>query len=236
MHRSLRLGSLALLLPLLAACGKKSEPSAAAAGPVALETVDQRVSYGIGRNIGSNLAQDSVLKLDQAALQAGLADGLAKAKSRVADGDLEVAFTTMQERARAEAAAAGEKQLAAGNDYLAKNKAKAGVKTTASGLQYEVLKSGGGGAHPKATDTVKVHYHGTLTDGTVFDSSVERGEPIEFPLNEVISGWTEGVQLMSVGDKWRFTIPPGLAYGPRAKGNIPANSVLVFEVELLGIK
>ena len=109
------------------------------------------------------------------------------------------------------------------------------MKTTASGLQYEVLKSGSG-PHPKATDTVKVHYHGTLTDGTVFDSSVERGDQIEFALNEVIAGWTEGLQLMSVGDKWRLTVPASLGYGPRAKGNIPANSVLVFEVELLGIK
>ncbi|MDB6035805.1 MAG: peptidylprolyl isomerase, FKBP-type [Verrucomicrobiales bacterium] len=111
------------------------------------------------------------------------------------------------------------------------------VITTPSGLKYQVLKHGTGTVSPKATDTVKVHYHGTLLDGTVFDSSVERGEPISFPLNRVIPGWTEGLQLMKVGDKFKFTIPANLAYGsasPSAK--IPPNSTLVFEVELLGIQ
>jgi FKBP-type peptidyl-prolyl cis-trans isomerase len=112
-----------------------------------------------------------------------------------------------------------------------------GTKTTASGLQYEVLKHGTGTVSPKPTDTVKVHYHGTLLDGTVFDSSVQRGEPISFPLNAVIPGWTEGLQLMKVGDKFKFTIPPNLAYGPNSPSpKIPPNSTLVFEVELLGIQ
>ena len=111
------------------------------------------------------------------------------------------------------------------------------MKTTPSGLKYEVLKQGTGTVSPKATDTVKVHYHGTLLDGTVFDSSVERGEPISFPLNRVIPGWTEGLQLMKVGDKFKFEIPPALAYGPNSPSpKIPPNSVLVFEVELLGIQ
>jgi FKBP-type peptidyl-prolyl cis-trans isomerase len=112
------------------------------------------------------------------------------------------------------------------------------VKTTASGLQYKVMKAGpDGGKSPKATDTVKVHYHGTLIDGTVFDSSVQRGEPISFPLNGVIPGWTEGVQLMKVGDKFQFTIPSALAYGEQgAGGAIGPNSTLIFEVELLGIE
>jgi FKBP-type peptidyl-prolyl cis-trans isomerase len=110
-------------------------------------------------------------------------------------------------------------------------------KTTASGLKYQVLKGGTGTVSPKATDTVKVHYHGTLLDGTVFDSSVERGEPISFPLNGVIRGWTEGLQLMKVGDKFKFEIPPNLAYGDRSPSpKIPPNSTLVFEVELLGIE
>ncbi len=109
--------------------------------------------------------------------------------------------------------------------------------TTASGLKYRVLKRGTGTVSPKATDTVKVHYHGTLLDGTVFDSSVERGEPISFPLNRVIPGWTEGLQLMKVGDKFKFEIPPNLAYGPNSPSpKIPPNSTLVFEVELLGIE
>jgi hypothetical protein len=111
------------------------------------------------------------------------------------------------------------------------------MKTTPSGLKYTVLKQGTGTVSPKATDTVKVHYHGTLLDGTVFDSSVERGEPISFPLNQVIPGWTEGLQLMKVGDKFRFEIPANLAYGPNSPSpKIPANSTLVFEVELLGIQ
>jgi len=111
------------------------------------------------------------------------------------------------------------------------------VNTTPSGLKYQVLKHGNGTVSPKATDTVKVHYHGTLLDGTVFDSSVERGQPISFPLNAVIPGWTEGLQLMKVGDKFKFTIPPNLAYGPNSPSpKIPPNSTLVFEVELLGIE
>ncbi len=111
------------------------------------------------------------------------------------------------------------------------------MTTTASGLKYQVLKHGNGTVSLKATDTVKVHYHGTLLDGTVFDSSVERGEPISFPLNGVIPGWTEGVQLMKVGDKFKFVIPPGLAYGPSSpSAKIPPNSTLVFEVELLEIQ
>lgn len=108
--------------------------------------------------------------------------------------------------------------------------------TTASGLKYQVMKRGSGTVSPKATDTVKVHYHGTLLNGTVFDSSVQRGEPVSFPLNQVIPGWTEGVQLMHVGDKFKFEIPPNLAYGPASPSPlIPPNSTLVFEVELLGI-
>jgi len=112
-----------------------------------------------------------------------------------------------------------------------------GMTTTATGLKYQVMKKGAGTVSPKATDTVKVHYHGTLLNGTVFDSSVERGQPISFPLNRVIPGWTEGLQLMKVGDKFKFEIPPNLAYGPNSPSpKIPPNSTLVFEVELLGIE
>jgi peptidylprolyl isomerase len=126
--------------------------------------------------------------------------------------------------------------LEQGSVFLAENSKKEGVKTTASGLQYEVLQSGNGDKHPTASSTVKVHYHGTLTDGTVFDSSVERGETISFPLNRVIPGWTEGLQLMKVGDKFRFYIPSNLAYGNRSTGKIPAGSVLIFDVELFEIQ
>ena len=128
-----------------------------------------------------------------------------------------------------------EANLKAGQDFLAANKDKPGVISLPSGLQYEVIKEGTG-EKPKATDKVKCHYHGTLINGTIFDSSVQRGQPATFPLNAVIKGWTEGVQLMSVGSKWRFFIPPHLGYGDRQiSAQIGANSTLIFEVELLGI-
>ena len=123
-----------------------------------------------------------------------------------------------------------------GQEFLTKNKLNEGVLQTASGLQYQVLQKGEGSAHPSSSSTVKVHYHGLLLDGTVFDSSVERDTPISFPLNQVISGWTEGVQLMVVGDKFKFFIPAELGYGNRATGKITPGSLLIFEVELLEIQ
>ena len=130
----------------------------------------------------------------------------------------------------------GGSTLMEGLNFLEQNAKKPGITTTPSGLQYEVLNSAGSDKKPKATDIVRVHYHGTLIDGTVFDSSYARGQDISFGLNQVISGWTEGLQLMGIGDKFRFFIPSDLAYGPRAVGNIiKANSVLIFEVELFGI-
>ncbi|WP_293748046.1 FKBP-type peptidyl-prolyl cis-trans isomerase [uncultured Paraglaciecola sp.] len=125
--------------------------------------------------------------------------------------------------------------IAIGKDFLTKNKTNQDVVETASGLQYQVLQKGQGNTHPSASSSVKVHYHGLLLDGSVFDSSVERGEPISFPLNQVIKGWTEGVQLMVVGDKFKFFIPSELAYGNRSTGKITAGSLLIFEVELLEI-
>ena len=122
-----------------------------------------------------------------------------------------------------------------GADFLANNAEQEGVKTTASGLQYLVLQPGSGTQHPSASDRVKVHYHGTLIDGTVFDSSVDRGEPISFGLNQVIKGWTEGLQLMVVGEKTRLFIPSSLGYGNRSAGAIQPGSLLIFDVELLGI-
>ncbi|MEC8523155.1 MAG: FKBP-type peptidyl-prolyl cis-trans isomerase [Pseudomonadota bacterium] len=126
--------------------------------------------------------------------------------------------------------------VAEGDDFLADNAKRDEVTQTASGLQYEVLTEGEGDAHPVATDTVLVHYHGTLLNGSVFDSSVKRGEPISFPLNRVIPGWTEGVQLMTKGAKYKFFIPARLAYGNQRVGSIPGGSLLVFEVELLDIQ
>ncbi|MGP1515836.1 MAG: FKBP-type peptidyl-prolyl cis-trans isomerase [Bacteroidales bacterium] len=135
-----------------------------------------------------------------------------------------------QERTQREAAEHKKK----GKEFLSNNRNQANVTETASGLQYVVLIEGTGES-PKATDSVKVHYHGTLLNGTIFDSSIQRGEPIDFPLNQVIAGWTEGLQTMKVGGKTRFYIPSDLAYGDQTVGNIPAGSTLIFEVELLGI-
>jgi len=132
--------------------------------------------------------------------------------------------------------AAAEVNISAGNAFLEENKKVEGVVETASGLQYLVLHSGEGEHKPSASSKVKVHYHGTLIDGTVFDSSVDRGQPLSFRLNEVIKGWTEGVQLMNVGDKFRFFIPSKLGYGNRAAGKITPGSLLIFEVELLEIQ
>jgi len=131
---------------------------------------------------------------------------------------------------------AAVENIAIGNDFLAKNKILENITETASGLQYQVLNQGEGTEHPSANSKVKVHYHGSLLDGTVFDSSVDRGEPISFGLNQVISGWTEGVQLMVVGDKFKFYIPSALGYGNSAAGKIKPGSLLIFEVELLAIK
>ncbi len=200
-----------------------------------LDTADQRVSYGIAMNMGRNIAQQGGVEIDLSAFLVGLQDGLAGAKPRVSEKDLRAAFETAQERAEAVAAAGAAKQAEAGNQFLADNKARKGVITTDSGLQYEVLTEGKG-AKPTSDQTVEVHYHGTLIDGTVFDSSVTRGETISFPVTGVIPGWVEALQLMPVGSKWKLFIPADLGYGNRAQGAIPAGSVLVFEVELIGIE
>lgn len=199
------------------------------------DTVDQRVSYGIAMNMGANIARQGGVEIDLAAFIIGLQDGLSGAKPRVDEGALRVAFETAQERMEAVAADRAGKQSQRGRDYLAQNKARAGVVVTSSGLQYEVLRAGVG-AKPSREQSVEVHYHGTLVDGTVFDSSVARGETISFPVTGVIAGWVEALQLMSVGAKWRLIIPAELGYGNRAQGSIPAGSVLIFEVELISIK
>src|SRR6185369_7466468 len=141
----------------------------------------------------------------------------------------------LQSKQAAKSKEEAEKNQKEGDDFLAKNKSKKGVKTTASGLQYEVVKEGSG-PHPKATDTVKVDYTGTKIDGTKFDSSVDRGQPATFPLNGVIPGWTEGMQLMPVGSEFKFYIPAKLAYGERGPAQIGPNATLVFSVKLIDIE
>lgn len=243
--RAISCVTLAALPLFLSSCGKdskdaaKSSTAATSAKPGAatpgLESEEQRVSYGIGHNIGSNMAKQKDFTLDRNALKIGLDDGLSANNTRISEADLQAAFESVQKRAAATQAEAGKKNLAAAADFLAKNKKRTGVTTTSSGLQYEVI-TRGKGPKPKTTDTVEVHYHGTLIDGTVFDSSVERGEPAVFPVTGVIKGWIEALPLMSVGDKWKLFIPADLAYGERAAGKIPPNSALVFEVQLISIK
>jgi FKBP-type peptidyl-prolyl cis-trans isomerase len=205
------------------------------ASDYSLDTVDQRVSYGIARNMGANIARQGGVEIDLGAFLIGLQDGLSNLKARVSEADLKAAFETAQERAEAIAAENSSKLAAVGNAFLAENKTRPGVVVTDSGLQYEVLRAGSG-AKPAASQTVEVHYHGTLVDGTVFDSSVQRGQTISFPVTGVIPGWVEALQLMQVGSKWKLFIPSALGYGDQGQGPIPPASVLIFEVELIGIK
>jgi FKBP-type peptidyl-prolyl cis-trans isomerase len=211
-----------------------------------LKTLKQKVSYGIGLNIGRSITEDG-LELETQALIKGMQDGLSGAKTQLTDAELQAAmsaFKKIRDRKLAmqqierdpKLKAAAEKNLKDGLAFLAKNGKVKGVKSTASGLQYQVLKAGKGPS-PKATDQVTTHYHGTLIDGTVFDSSVDRKKPATFGVNRVIAGWTEALQLMKVGSKWKLFIPSELAYGltPRPGGPIGPNAVLVFEVELLSI-
>ena len=204
-----------------------------------LKDPKQRVSYSIGADIGSNFKRQE-LDLDAKALAAGLADALA-GKTALTEAEMRETIDKFRQELMAKnevkSKAAGEKNLKDGEAFLAANAKKDGVKTTASGLQYKSLKSGSG-KMPKVTDTVKVHYTGTLIDGSVFDSSVERGQPATFPVSGVIAGWTEALQLMKEGDKWQVFIPAKLAYGERGPqgSKIGPNSTLIFDVELLAIE
>lgn len=199
------------------------------------ETLKERISYSYGLVIARQLTERGI-EIDLAQFTKGFETILAKGEPVLNEDQVAATFEENQKILDMQNASEEDKAvMAAGQKFLEENKAKEGVKTTDSGLQYEVITTAEG-AKPKATDTVTVHYHGTLLDGTVFDSSVERGEPTEFPLNRVIPGWTEGVQLMSVGEKYRFFIPYDLAYGERGAGaDIKPFSTLIFEVELLGI-
>ena len=216
--------------------GKTEAPAADAA--VTLETSAQRLSYGIAYGFGSRMAQDSV-PLDLVSFTAGLSDALDGSDPRLTQEEIATEMQAYQEKAVAEQqaaqAAAGEVALVAGAAFLAENAAKEGVVVTESGLQYEVLEAGDG-AVPTAEDTVEVHYRGTLTDGTEFDSSYSRNQTASFGVTQVIPGWVEALQLMPVGSKWKLVIPADLAYGAGgAGGTIGPNATLVFEVELISI-
>ncbi|MGE8499415.1 MAG: FKBP-type peptidyl-prolyl cis-trans isomerase [Pseudomonas sp.] len=203
---------------------------------VKLESPAQKASYGIGLNMGKSLAQEGMDDLDSKAVAQGIEDAIGKKEQRLKDEELIEAFAFLQKRAEERMVAMNEESAKAGKKFLEENGKREGVTTTASGLQYEVLTKAEG-AQPKETDVVTVHYEGKLTDGSVFDSSVERGSPIDLPVNGVIPGWVEGLQLMHVGEKYKLYIPSELAYGEQSPSPaIPANSVLVFELELLSIK
>ena len=198
-------------------------------------TQEQQASYGIGRQMGDQLANAPFKGFDTEAALAGFTDAINGVASQVEAELINEAFREIQGRLQAEEAEKAKTMAADGEAYLAENAKRDEITVTASGLQYEILTEGTG-AKPSATDTVRTHYHGTLIDGTVFDSSVQRGQPAEFPVNGVIAGWTEALQLMPTGSKWRLHIPYNLAYGERgAGGAIGPYAALVFEVELLDI-
>ena len=192
-----------------------------------------KISYALGLSMGQNLMGSGVEKLNYQDLAQGIEDVLTHAQPKISYQEAQQVLNTFFQELEAKVAGAAK---AEGEKFLAENAKREGVKVTASGLQYEVLEPSLG-QKPKATDTVRVHSDGTLIDGTVFDSSYKRGESISFPLNGVIKGWTEGLQLMSIGSKYKFFIPYQLAYGERGAGaSIPPYSALIFTVELLGIE
>lgn len=198
-------------------------------------TLEQHASYGIGLQMGQQLADNPFDGLDIAAVAAGLAAAFYGDEPEVSEDQIRAAFEVIGARMQEAQAEQAKLAAGAGEAFLAENAKKAGVVVTASGLQYEVLTQGDG-EKPSRASTVRTHYHGTLIDGTVFDSSYNRGQPAEFPVGGVIAGWTEALQLMPVGSKYRLYIPHQLAYGERGAGaSIAPFSALVFDVELLAI-
>jgi len=200
-----------------------------------IKTEADKVSYGLGLQLGHQIVEQSFNGFNLDALLIGVRDIYNNKPCQFSDDEMQQAFTSINKMVQAEKGEAGGKNQSEGQSFLAENAKKEGILTTASGMQYEIMNEGNGEI-PKETDTVSTHYHGSLIDGTVFDSSVDRGVPAEFPVNGVIKGWTEALQMMNVGSKWRLFIPPELAYGEQGAGpDIGPNSTLVFEVELLAI-
>lgn len=206
-----------------------------------IETDMDKASYSIGYDIGSNLREQGIDDLNLDAMLLGMKNAQEGVDGPLSDEEMMMALETFQrlmmDRMEAKSAEQGIVNLAEGEAFLAENAQKEGVVTTESGLQYRVIVEGTG-RKPSATDRVTVHYTGSLLDGTEFDSSVSRGQPATFGLNQVIQGWSEGVQLMSVGSKYEFFVPADLGYGERGTpgGPIGPNATLIFEVELLGIE
>lgn len=233
--------TLATATLLVGACSTNSNNQPTPAKSISISeqsTAMQKVGYSLGYMMAEANKED-VKDLDIDSFELGFRDGFAGKKAALTDEHMQKVLTEYQQQKEKEALeemkTKAEANKSKGAAYLAENAKKAGVKTTESGLQYKVLKEGTG-KQPKATDVVKVNYEGKLIDGTVFDSSYERGEPIEFPLNQVIAGWTEGVQLMKEGSKYEFVIPSDIAYGETGNQGIEPNSTLIFTVELLEVK
>lgn len=234
--KSIRLLALIAAASLITACAKKDGDSSSYSG--ALDTDAQKFGYAIGVDLGKSLKPVSE-QVDIEALKAGLDDQFKNGTSKMDDAAREAIKTTvakaMQEKQLKDREEQAGKAKEEGEKFLAENAKKEGVKTTASGLQYQVVTEGTG-AKPKASDKVTVHYKGTLINGEEFDSSYSRNQPVTFPLANVIPGWTEGLQLMPAGSKYKFFIPSALAYGERGAGvKIGPNATLVFEVELIEI-
>jgi FKBP-type peptidyl-prolyl cis-trans isomerase FklB len=199
----------------------------------ALDTAHNKVSYGIGRQMGSQLRGNDFKGIDIELVMAGLADAYEGVEDLVGVEEMSKAYTEIQAQIQKEVAAEAQENLKVGQDFLAQNKTKDGIQETESGLQYEVLVEGKGEI-PEATSKVKTHYHGTFIDGRIFDSSVERGEPATFPVNGVIRGWTEALTMMPVGSKWKLYIPSDLAYGSQgASGSIPPTLLLCLKLSCL---
>jgi len=215
-----------------------------AAGPVLagekqeLKTKKDKVSYAIGLDMAQNLKRNEI-EIDPDVLARAIKEVMSGSKPEMTEQEIKETLMLLQKDVQAKqqekSKALGEKNKKDGDEYLAKNKKKDGVKTLPSGLQYKVITEGKGKT-PKASDTVTVNYAGTLIDGSEFDSSYKRGQPATFPVGGVIKGWTEALQLMKEGSKWQLVIPAGLAYGEQGRPGIPPNSVLIFDVELLSIK
>lgn len=214
------IGALALNL----GCEKKAK----------LETDMQKASYAIGQQIGQNLKQQNI-EFDSLALAESLKDVAKGEKPKMKQEEMQAALMKLQEMTMKKQSEAADKNKKEGDDFLEKNKSAQGVTVTKSGLQYQVITEGTG-KMPSKSDTVKCHYKGTLINGEQFDSSYDRGQPAEFPVQGVIAGWSEALQMMKVGSKWKLFVPPDLGYGASGRPGIPPNSVLVFEVELIGIK
>ena len=229
----MRKGWIATLVVMIIFSGIASAEEAAS-----LKTQRDKISYIIGMDAGSNLKKQSI-DIDPDIFMKGFRDALSGNKSALSDDETREAMTAFKEgmmkKHEEERKKAAEKNKQEGEAFLAENKKKEGVVTLPSGLQYKVIKEGDGQI-PKETDTVTVNYKGTLIDGTEFDSSYKRNEPVTFPVNGVIIGWQEALKLMKVGSKWQLFVPDGLAYGEKGAGNvIGPNATLLFEVELLSI-